>query len=89
MVFPTLNLPSSVVQVCDSNGQEYKAVGKDDVFALPTDLALVWDTEFEAISEEYAADNDLFLYEFGRAWTMYMNADRFDGPTGNVCDNHY
>lgn len=68
---------------------EYKAVGKDDVYALATDLALVWDAEYKQVAQEYAADNDMFLYEFSHAWTTYMNADRFDGPTGNVCEDYY
>ncbi|CAM9833697.1 unnamed protein product [Scytosiphon promiscuus] len=72
-------------EVPGSDGAEYQAVGKSDVFALATDLALVWDPEFKAQSFTYATDNDLFLKEFASAWTIFMNADRYDGPTGNVC----
>lgn len=78
-----------LLQVSGSHGQEYKAVGKDDVFALATDLALVWDAEYKLIVQEYSADNDVFLEEFGHAWMKFVNADRFDGPTGNVCNDHY
>ncbi|CAM9581686.1 unnamed protein product [Hapterophycus canaliculatus] len=72
-------------EVPGSDGAEYQAVGKSDVFALATDLALIWDPEFKAQSFMYATDNDLFLKEFSSAWTTLMNADRYDGPTGNVC----
>lgn len=69
-----------------SAGTEYQAVGNPDVFVLATDLALVWDIELKAQVYLYAQDNDLILKEFGYAWTALMNADRFDGPTGSVCD---
>lgn len=32
-------------EVPGSDGAEYQAVGKSDIFALPTDLALIWDPE--------------------------------------------
>ncbi|CAN0364351.1 unnamed protein product [Pylaiella littoralis] len=34
---------------------------------------------------KYAQNNELFLKEFGDAWTTLMNADRFDGPSRNIC----
>lgn len=64
---------------------EYKARGKP-VYMTALDLALVWDPEYKAISQRFASDNAAFLEEFGSAWTQLMNADRFDGRTGNVCD---
>lgn len=85
-VFFTTLLTETWEVVPNSGGMEYKAVGKSDVFALATDLALVWDPEFKAQVELYAQDNELFLLELGLAWTALMNADRFDGPTGSVCD---
>lgn len=72
-------------EVPGSGGEEYQSVETPGVYVLATDLALVWDPEFRAQVTLYAQDNDLFLYEFGMAWTALMNADRFDGPTGNVC----
>lgn len=69
-----------------SEDGEYQAVGKTDVFALATDLALIWDPEFKAQSVMYAGNNDLFLKEFNGAWTAVMNADRFEGPFGSECD---
>lgn len=44
------------------------------------------DPEFSAIAKEYAANNKLFLQAFKAAWTKVMNADRFKGPAGNICD---
>ncbi len=84
-LFTTL-LTETWEEVPGSDGGEYQAVGKPDVFVLATDLALVWDPEFKAQVQLYAQNNDLFLEEFGYAWTALMNADRFDGPTGSVCD---
>lgn len=50
------------------------------------DLVLKDDPEFAAIAKEYAADNTKFLQEFKSAWTKVMNADRFKGPAGSVCE---
>jgi len=46
-----------------------------------------FDAELKTIAEDYAADKELFLEELASAWTKLANADRFDGPTGNICDN--
>jgi len=53
---------------------------------LRSDMLLVARPETLTAVQDYAGDNDLFLADFGAAWTKMMNADRFDGPTGNVCD---
>eukprot|EP00164_Ancoracysta_twista_P001494 GFYU01001958.1.p1 GENE.GFYU01001958.1~~GFYU01001958.1.p1 ORF type:complete len:719 (-),score=245.26 GFYU01001958.1:159-2315(-) len=71
--------------VPDSSKVQYKAAGKD-LYMLKTDLMLTWDAELLAIVQDYAGDNELFTKEFSAAWTKLMNADRFDGPTGNVCN---
>eukprot|EP00879_Flechtneria_rotunda_P008928 GHRR01009349.1.p1 GENE.GHRR01009349.1~~GHRR01009349.1.p1 ORF type:complete len:337 (+),score=69.54 GHRR01009349.1:1022-2032(+) len=65
---------------------EYKAIGKA-LYMIPADIALKQDKEFSAIAKEYAADNSKFVREFTAAWTKVMNADRFDGPAGNVCNS--
>lgn len=83
--FFTLLLTETWEEVPGSGSAEYQAVGKSGVYALATDLALVWDPEFKAQSTIYAEDNDQFLDEFGSAWTAVMNADRFNGPTSSVC----
>jgi len=63
---------------------QYKAKGKE-LYALRTDLTLLSDPSYLSIAQTYAADNEYFLQEFSKAWTKIMNADRFDGPTSNVC----
>ena len=50
-------------------------------------LWLRYDPELLAISQEFASDNNFFVMEFSKAWTKLANADRFDGPTGNVCSH--
>eukprot|EP00903_Cladosiphon_okamuranus_P014548 g13495.t1 len=85
-LYYNLLLTETWEEVPGSDGEEWQAVDTPGVYVLATDLALVWDPEFKAQVYLYAQDNDLFLYEFGKAWTALMNADRFDGPTGNVCD---
>lgn len=81
----TVLLTETWEEVPGSDGAEYQAVDNPDVYVLATDLALVWDPEFKAQVTLYAQDNELFLKEFGYAWTSLMNADMFDGPTGSVC----
>ena len=34
-----------------------------------------------------AAGNKEFRHAFAKAWTKIMNADRFDGPLGNICND--
>jgi len=68
------------------NGQmQYKAQGKD-LYMLPRDMVNKWDTTFLAISQEFAANNTIFMEVFARGWTRLMNMDRFNGPTGNLCE---
>ena len=62
----------------------YKAAGKD-LLMLRTDLMFRFDPELRAIVQDFASDNELFLSEVATTWTKLSNADRFDGPTGNVC----
>mmetsp|Transcript_48607 Transcript_48607/g.122316 ORF Transcript_48607/g.122316 Transcript_48607/m.122316 type:complete len:301 (+) Transcript_48607:3-905(+) len=62
----------------------YKATNAD-IFTQQPNLALIWDAEYLALVQEFASSEDRFQSEFASVWTMIMNADRFDGPTGNVC----
>jgi len=64
--------------------QVYKASGKE-LLMLRTDLMFKFDPELQAIAQDFAADNEMFLSEVVAAWTKISNADRFKGPTGNVC----
>ncbi len=67
-----------------NNATQYQAQGTD-IYMTSSDLALVWDPEMKGIAVEYAQSNDQFLADFGAAWNKIVTADRFDGPTGNLC----
>ena len=32
-------------------------------------------------------DEEIWREDFAAAWTKLMNVDRFNGPTGNVCQH--
>ena len=49
------------------------------------DFILV-DEPYLSIVQEFAGDEKAFYTEFQNGWTKLMNADRFDGPTKNLCD---
>lgn len=63
---------------------EYRAEGQD-IFITGADLVLTMDDEYRKIVTEFAEDEQKFLEQFSLSWTKIMNADRFDGPDGNVC----
>jgi len=63
----------------------YKADGKEKLM-LGTDYMFYQDKELLAISQDFAADDEMFLEEAARAWTKLANADRFAGPAGNICN---
>jgi len=71
----------------DSNDVCYKPECDEDLCMYPVDVQFSFDAELKTIAEDYAFDNYLFLEELASAWTKLANADRFDGPTGNICDN--
>merc|ERR1712013_966581 len=84
--FKTLLSESWAPYTVPSTGKEmFKAEGKD-LLIFGTDFMFRTDAELLAISQDFAADNDLFLTEVRAAWTRLANADRFDGPAGNLCD---
>jgi catalase (peroxidase I) len=82
--FSTLLNNTWQLQTSASGLNEYAASG---VYMTPHDVALIWDAEYLAIVQEYASNNTLFLQDFASTWTTLMNIDRFDGPTGNLCNN--
>ena len=49
------------------------------------DIYFKTDPELAVITQQFAANEALFLSELGQAWTLLMNADMFDGPRGNLC----
>jgi catalase (peroxidase I) len=82
--FNTLLSETWVQEMSPRGFVEYRAEGKF-IYMTPSDLGIRWDTTYEAIAQDFAADNNMFLMEFASAWTKVMNIDRFDGPTGNLC----
>jgi catalase-peroxidase len=42
------------------------------------DMTFLYDPELSALAQNHAADNNLFLNDFVDAWTVLMNADRFE-----------
>jgi len=54
-------------------------------FMFSTDLMFKTDAELSSAAKLYVDDNDRFLTDFASAWTKLSNADRFDGPAGNIC----
>jgi len=57
-----------------------------NTFMLSTDVMFKDDPELRAATEEYVYNNEKFLNDFAAAWTKLANADRFDGPYGNICN---
>jgi catalase-peroxidase len=51
----------------------------------PLDMALLWDPELMAVAQTFASDAAAFAGAFKEGWTRLMNADRFKGPSGNLC----
>eukprot|EP00775_Hariotina_reticulata_P003692 gene3692-3952_t len=75
------------VQLQSAAGKlEYKAKGKEGIFMMPSDLVIKNDPALAAIAKSYAADNAKFLKTFAVAWRRAMEADRFKGPAGNLCE---
>mmetsp|Transcript_66568 Transcript_66568/g.192200 ORF Transcript_66568/g.192200 Transcript_66568/m.192200 type:complete len:711 (-) Transcript_66568:158-2290(-) len=72
-------------EVAGTGKKQYKAKGKE-LYMLTSDVLMRADPEYSVVVQDYASDNDRFLDDFAAAWTRLMNADRFDGPAGNVCD---
>ena len=68
--------------------QCYRTNTDSDLCMYSADVQFYFDAKLKVIAEEYASNNDLFLKNLASAWTKFANADRFDGPTGNVCDNN-
>ena len=61
-----------------------QAVEKD-LLMYKVDTFFLSDPELLALSQEFASDNSAFLDEFIKAWRILVNADMFDGPSGNLC----
>jgi len=53
---------------------------------LKSNMLIRLDPALASIAQDFAADRQVFLSTFVAAWTKLMNADMFDGPTGNLCN---
>eukprot|EP00760_Papus_ankaliazontas_P019019 PhM_4_TR17829/c0_g1_i1/m.68925/K03782/katG; catalase-peroxidase len=83
--FNTL-LSSKWTPVVDAHsGETVHVASSGNVVALQTDVNLVYHAPYLAHVRDFASDNQYFLTTFAAAWTRLMNADRFNGSTGNVC----
>lgn len=72
-----------IMQVDPYTG-EYRA--KDGSLTIPvTTWVLLKDADLRKWVQEFAMNPEKIYAELGSAWVYLMNADRFDGPTGNVC----
>jgi catalase (peroxidase I) len=52
------------------------------------EAALTYDPELMHYVQVFADDEAALKATFAGAWTKLMNADRFNGPDGNVCYSH-
>lgn len=66
---------------------QFQSTSDPSLYLTPSDLVLLDDPALFSIVQEYAADAMVFRADFAAAWTQLMNADRFNGPTANVCDD--
>ena len=64
---------------------EYRAVGSDVTVPVGT-WVLLQDPDLRFYVREFAASEAALYKAFASAWTYLMTADRFEGPTGNVCN---
>merc|ERR1711862_839480 len=42
------------------------------------DMTFIYDPELSSVAQAHAADHQLFVDDFVDAWTLLMNADRFE-----------
>jgi len=59
-------------------GAEYAKYGRPKDDADIFDMTFLYDPELSALAQAHAVDNDLFKNDFIEAWTVMMNADRFE-----------
>jgi len=46
---------------------------------------LTLEPEFRSAAQDFATEPEVLAQEFAAAWTKVMNADRYNGPAGNLC----
>ena len=64
-------------------GAQYAKDGRLNDDASIFDMTFTYDPELSAQAQAHAADNDLFVSDFVEAWTLMMNADRFEVSCGD------
>jgi len=84
-ILKSKNWTKHTTQTSTFKKRVYKSIdGQTLMFS--TDIMFHDDPELKGIAEEYVYDNERFLDDFAAAWTKIANADRFDGPYGNLCN---
>jgi len=49
--------------------EQYENEDGQDLMMLPTDMALVWDSDFRKYVQAYKNDEEMFFHDFAAAWT--------------------
>jgi len=63
----------------------YRSSQEPGLYMTEMDLQIKYNADLRAIAQDFATDNSYFLTTFAAAFAKWVNSDRFDGPTGNVC----
>ena len=66
--------------------EEFSTDVSSQSFMVGEDIGLKADYTFRSIAMDYILDEEAWKHDFAAAWTKLMNSDRFDGPTGNLCE---
>jgi len=48
------------------------------------DMTFMYDPQLSSVAQAHAADNQLFVNDFVEAWTLLMNADRFEASCSDL-----
>mmetsp|Transcript_11813 Transcript_11813/g.16000 ORF Transcript_11813/g.16000 Transcript_11813/m.16000 type:complete len:793 (+) Transcript_11813:245-2623(+) len=84
--FTTLVEENWVEYRSQAGKMQYKADGGSNKFILKSDHLLLEAEDLRKIVDDFAYAENAFMSEFAAAWTKMMNNDRFDGPSGNLCN---
>lgn len=64
---------------------QYKSIENPDLVIPISTWVLLRDPETLFYVKEFADNPEALNAQLGKAWVYLMNADRFEGPVGNVC----
>merc|ERR1719150_3462455 len=74
------------VEVDGAKKVVYKSKGSRRLRTIErAEYLLTIEPEFRAAAQDFATEPKVLAQEFAAAWTKVMNADRYDGPAGNLC----